>query len=275
MAEGGAVREAVYRRLLALLADWEKARHRRDFARVESFCLFVGYPRSGHSIVGALLNAHRHVVVAHELNVVPLIAAGWQRDDVFARILARARWFHLRANRANYDYAVPTGWQGRFEELRVIGDKRGGLVARWLLEHPEFLTQVRSVVRVPLRLVHIVRNPYDNIAAISKWDRRSLRDSTDYYFRHCEATRRLPQLCSPAELIELRHERVVADPRATLAELCRFLGVEADRDYLDACASKLFDAPTAPRLKISWPADLRSEIERRRLEYRHLAGYEL
>ncbi len=35
-------------------------------ARVEKFVFFVGYARSGHSIIGALMDAHPHVVMAHE-----------------------------------------------------------------------------------------------------------------------------------------------------------------------------------------------------------------
>ena len=33
---------------------------------IEKFVLFIGYPRSGHSIVGSLMDAHPHVVIANE-----------------------------------------------------------------------------------------------------------------------------------------------------------------------------------------------------------------
>ena len=35
---------------------------------VKAFCLFIGYPRSGHSLIGALLDAHESVAMAHELS---------------------------------------------------------------------------------------------------------------------------------------------------------------------------------------------------------------
>ena len=140
-------------------APWLRRRRARDFATVERFCLFVGYPRSGHSLVGALLNAHRDAVIAHELDVPPLIVAGCARDELYARILARARWFHLRGDRSNYAYRVPRQWQGRFAALHVIGDKRGGAVTRCIAAEPDFLERVRPLVGVPLRLIHVVRNP--------------------------------------------------------------------------------------------------------------------
>ena len=45
-------------------------RHRDDFAAVRTFLLFVGHPRSGHSLVGSLLDAHPDVVVSHELDAL-------------------------------------------------------------------------------------------------------------------------------------------------------------------------------------------------------------
>jgi len=41
--------------------------------------MFVGYPRSGHSVIGSLLNAHPDMVVAHELNALRYVQAGFSR----------------------------------------------------------------------------------------------------------------------------------------------------------------------------------------------------
>jgi hypothetical protein len=35
------------------------------FPDVHAFCLFDGYSRSGHSLVGALLDAHPKITIAH------------------------------------------------------------------------------------------------------------------------------------------------------------------------------------------------------------------
>ena len=147
-----------------------RRRNRAAFDEVSAFCLFVGYPRSGHSLLGALLNAHRHAVIAHELQAPQLVLAGCDRETLYARIL-RAAWFDLRGNTSNYAYQVPNQWQGRFEHLRVVGDKRGGSAALAIGEHPNLLNRLRVMVGVRLRLIHVVRNPFDNIAAISLWHR--------------------------------------------------------------------------------------------------------
>ena len=88
----------------------------------------------------------------------------------------------------------------------MIGDKRGGAVTRAIADHPDFLDRTRALVDVPLRLIHVVRNPFDNIATISKRHRMNLEDAADYYFRHVETNARLLQTLSCDELMTIRHE---------------------------------------------------------------------
>jgi hypothetical protein len=265
--------ELLYRLHQSAWSAWARRRYREEMAGVERFCLFVGYPRSGHSIVGALINAHRDAVMAHELVAAPLILDGCSREALFSRILARAYWWNLRGNRSNYDYAVPNQWQGRFRTLRVIGDKRGGSVSRTLTEHPDFLRRVRDLVRVPMRLVHVVRNPFDNIAAISVDNRLALPDAIDYYFLHCRGTARLPEFTQQGELLTLHHEEMVRDPEAFLTGLLGFLELEPYPGYVEDCCSIVFRKPTYSRRKVTWPAEAIRDVEHRMREYQFLTHY--
>lgn len=265
--------DAVYGLYAAGASAWARRRHRDDFARVERFCLFVGYPRSGHSLVGAMLNAHRDAVISHELNAHELILAGCTRDELYAQILARSSWFNLRGNTSNYEYQVPRQWQGRFASLRVIGEKRGGAVTRCIGAHPDFLDRVRKLVRVPLRAIHVVRSPWDNIAAISIDNRLSMEDAVDFYFRHCATTGRLGSLCAPEEVVTVRHEDMIHDPRGVLSRLLAFLELGAEPAYLDDCCSIVFPRPTYTRRKREWTPALLAKVERRARDYAFLDGY--
>jgi hypothetical protein len=260
-----------------LWSAWARRRYRGDFQRVTAFCLFVGYPRSGHSIVGALLNAHRDAVIAHEANAAQRILDGCRRDELYAAILARAYWFNLRGNVGVYPYQVPNQWQGRFASLRVIGDKRGGLVSRSLEAHPDFLERMRTLVGVPLRLVHVVRHPLDNISAISIGNQLSLEESIEFYFRHCRATARLGVLCDPDEVFTLHHEEMIAAPAKSLSDLCAFLGLEPYPGYLEDCGRVIFRAPMLTRRKVAWTASLvrRVEEQARPCAFLDAYGYEI
>ena len=211
----------------------------------------------------------------HELNAPPLIQGGCTRNSLYAQILARAAWFNLRGNTSNYRYQVPGQWQGRFESLRVIGDKRGGAVTRSIEADPRLLDTVRSLVGVPLKLIHAVRNPFDNIAAISIWHRMSLPESVEYYFRHCDTTSRLPELTAPEEVFEVRHEQFVHEPDDALRRLCAFVSLYADPGYLEACSSVVFDSPTRTRRKVEWSAPLLARVEARIQAVPFLGGYGL
>ena len=267
------MRDAAYRLLQDVWSAWLARHLRADFARVERFCLFVGYPRSGHSIVGTMLEAHPDAVIAHELNAPPLILGGIGRDRLYARIVARARWFHLRGSRTNYDYRVPGQWQGRFRTLRVIGDKRGGAVTRALGEHPDLLQRTRALTGVPLRLIHVVRDPLDNVAAIARWHDMTLADAADYYFLHCDTLERCGALWSDDELITVRHEDFVRDPEATLRALCAFLGLEPEPGWLASCRAVVFPQPTRSGQSAPWPDGLAESIVERARGYAHLASY--
>jgi hypothetical protein len=62
-------------------------------------------------------------------------------------------------------------------------------------------------------------------------------------------------------------------PRATLDQLCRYLGVEATPDYLADCAAIVYDAPNRSRLQVEWPGELRDSISRHMQAYPYLEGY--
>ena len=267
------MRDAAYRLLQDVWSAWLARRLRGDFARVERFCLFVGYPRSGHSIVGTMLEAHPDAVIAHELNAPPLTLGGIGRDRLYARIVARSRWFHLRGSRTNYDYRVPGQWQGRFRTLRVIGDKRGGALTRALGEHPDLLQRTRALTGVPLRLIHVVRDPLDNVAAIARWHDMTLADAADYYFAHCATLERCASLWSGDELITVRHEDFVRDPETTLRALCAFLGLEPEPGWLASCRAVVFPQPTRSGRRTAWPDGLAESVAARARGYAHLASY--
>ena len=42
----------------------------RLYDGVETFVLFIGYPRSSHSLVGAILDAHPEIIIPHEYNLL-------------------------------------------------------------------------------------------------------------------------------------------------------------------------------------------------------------
>ena len=66
--------------LARLNGTWPRRVYRRGrravgLGQLRSFCLFIGYPRSGHSLLGSLLDAHPDIAIAHEVNALGLVVA--------------------------------------------------------------------------------------------------------------------------------------------------------------------------------------------------------
>lgn len=268
-------------RLLRLGWDFARAlplaRHwRRDLAEVRESCLFVGPPKTGHSLVGALLDAHPRMAIAHESDVVLQLRAGFRRAQIFALILDNARRQAARGRReSGYDYDVPGQWQGRWERLHVIGDKHAEATTLRLLLRPALWRRVEAQLGVP-RLVHVLRHPCDVIASLMRPRSRGLdlAAATDYYFALLAVVPELRRRVGDEHFFELRHEELIAAPAERLAELCRFLGEEAPEDYLRSCTARVFPSARRARDEVAWSAAAIGDIARRAARFDCLRGYD-
>ena len=57
------------------------------FKSVERYCMFIGYTRSGHSLVGSLLDAHPNIIIGHELNALKLFERGVNYQKIYYLLL--------------------------------------------------------------------------------------------------------------------------------------------------------------------------------------------
>jgi hypothetical protein len=266
-----------------LRSSIEGRRNRGLFADVEAYCMFVGYPKSGHSLFGSLLDAHPEAIIAHEQDALRYLGAGFGRSQLFHLLLENSRRYAEAGREWNvYSYGVPGQWQGRFRELRVIGDKKGALSTLRLDADPGLGHKLRKTVGVPVKYVHVVRNPYDNISTMLRdgvfdWRsggrKRNLRRNIEDYFSLCEAVRRFEERTDPSDVFEVRHEEIVAHPERELARLCGFLNLEAPEDYLRDCTGMVFRSPSKSREKVEWSPEDVEEVRRRSAEFGFLRGY--
>lgn len=253
------------------VAGWKG---RRVWDTVEKYCVFVGYPRSGHSLVGALVDAHPDAAISHELDAMRYVQAGFRRSQLFALIVEKCR-LDAGDRRSGRDaQTVPNQWQGRLHQLRVIGDKKGGGTARAIRREPGLLTRLAELTGLPLVAVHVTRHPLDNISAMSITGRygATLRDAIDAYFAHCEGVATAKQMLGDA-VVDLRHEDLVARPEATLHGLCEVLGLAAHKSYLEDCASVVSPSLRRSREKVDWEPPLLQRVDDRMRAYDFLATY--
>lgn len=251
-------------------------RDRKLFEDVGAYCMFIGYPRSGHSLIGALLDAHPDMIIAHELGVLEYVHAGFSKRQIYHLLLERSQLFEGgRKKRVGYSYEVSNQWQGRYKKIQIIGDKHGeGAILR-LRARPWLLQRLRNVTDERIKFIHVLRNPYDIITALYKLkDRRmGMGESIEYYFSLCKTVMDIKNQIKDEYLFELRHELFIDSPKTHLKEICLFLGIDAPNDYLNDCASIVFKTPHKRRYDTKWSRELIDIVKDRIDEFPFLHGY--
>jgi hypothetical protein len=255
-------------------------RVRGTFDSVNTYCMFLGYPRTGHSLFGSLLDAHPRIIIAHEFNVFyQLKKRQWDRQKLFTALLYNSEFLkQMGRGWSGYSYEVPGQWQGRFERIEVIGDKKGGGTTREIISDPGTFQKLRDLLgpAIKLRVFHILRNPYDTVASMVTGRRREIEiaEKLPFFLDLLEGAQiALTEMLAPDEVMTIRHEDFIRQPQVTLGNALGFLGQQASQEYLDACASILFEKPRQKRQAVEWKPDELRRIEEAIQQYSFLQGY--
>jgi len=103
---------------------------------VETFVMFIGYPRSSHSLVGAILDAHPEIVITHEYNLLQRWKQYRSPELKKQNLQKYALFYHLHQRSINqarlgirappgkswvrgefdYTYNVQGLWQGKYDK---------------------------------------------------------------------------------------------------------------------------------------------------------------
>jgi hypothetical protein len=242
------------------------------FSEVKNYVMFIGYPRSGHTLVGFLLDAHPNVIVASQTSALRYFRHGFGAQQTFHVLVQNSRQVASTGReQRRYSYDVPNQWQGRFDQLKVIGESTG--LTR-LRRNPALVKSLREKLKdVDLKLIHVIRNPYDNISTMKLRSGESLPDAIKRYFSMCEIVERLkPQVASGA-VYDLKHEALINNPKNTLENLCGFLGLSAGEGYYTDCASIIFKSSHKTRSDVEWNPELINSVKQQMARFPFLEGY--
>ncbi|MEM8925782.1 MAG: sulfotransferase [Actinomycetota bacterium] len=240
---------------------------------VETFCLFIGYPRSGHSLVSSVLDAHPNALFSHRLNSLGHLADGRSERQIHFLAVSNALRFSRGGRRlTGYQYLIPGQSQGAYERLQVVGDQEGKDTTLAIDARPELLDRLAEF-RSSVRFIHALRNPFDNISTWATRTRKSLDVTADRYFELCRANRDIRARVGDGQVFDIRHEAFLAEPAEHLRRLCGFVGLDAPDDYVEACTSIMYSTPNRSRERAPWTSSLIESVEKRMAAYDFLGGY--
>lgn len=233
----------------------------RQVGGYERFVVFVGYPGSGHTLAGSILNAHPAALVANELDALFYLHNGLQRGRVVNAIARHEQKFDRRArqNPKGYSYKFPKDSLADKDAIRVIGDKKGYPTARRLAKHPWLADTLRRELGPALRVVHVVRNPFDLAASFAK--RNDTLISAAWELQEMAKFVQLNRFLFADDTWHTVHfEDLLAQPRDVLTNLLDFVGLETSESFFDRVIPQLFSAPPRPSADTTWTSDVEAAV---------------
>lgn len=252
----------------------KSSKYRELFDQVKTYCLFIGYPRSGHSLISSLIDAHPNAIMAHRLNSLKYVQAGFTEKELFYLLLRNSQRFAKTGRKlTGYRYAVPHQWQGRFQNLQVIGDQEGKGTTRWLEANSALLPRLFGMKNLHIKFIHVIRNPYDNISTWAGRTHRSLAYTIHRYFSLCQTNARLKESIDKGNVIDIRYETFLDGPETGLRHLCHFLDLKIADDYLSDCAGIVYKSPHQSRRDAPWTSELIDAVKHQMDTFDFLEGY--
>lgn len=255
---------------------------KKDYNNIRKYVMFVGYPRSGHSLIGAILDAHPNIILSHELDVLKLIQDTKSRNLIFSMIIARSEWFAKKGCVwQGYVYKIQNQWQGKYKKLIIIGDKKGGASSKRLGSNSDLLLEIKRKVHKEMALIHVIRNPFDNITTRAHGGRHIMRKVDDEillktikeHFNDVETISKIKKE-NKFSILDIYNEKFIEDPKKEIIRICNFLGVnEIDETYLNDCAGIVFSKPRQTRNQINWKPEFIKMVEEQIAKYDFLSGY--
>lgn len=267
-----------------------------DVEDVKTFVFFVGYGRSGHSIVASMMDAHPNVIIAHEYYLFNKLAYKRRSprlrkkinlfNDLYfsSYVSAMNGWRAAMHTSKGYNLNLNGTWQGQFRKLRVIGDKTAGATTMLYYTSAALfkavLRRLQEVAGVPLRVVHVVRNPYDMIATVALYqassdpDYKKVSASLDNPFKRFKFLAfAMKNVLKKAEavdgmgrhfklhILEVHLEDLIKDTHRVLLQICKFVGVPCTEEYMRSCLGKVYRHASRSRNLVVWPSGLRKQVE--------------
>ncbi|EDO30408.1 predicted protein [Nematostella vectensis] len=210
------------------------------YDHVNTFVVFIGYPRSGHTLVSSLIDAHPHAIIANEFDIIGNWLA-WNDEQrnkyfLFDQLYKNSRTEAKTGLRSSvkhmFNYSVKGQFQGKFKgSLKVIGAKKGGKLTKQLTKQKQadVMDQIMKTLNDTSALEREIVRYFDLVARNQILIRK---------YKH--------------NLHEIQSTDLISKPRETLRRVCSFLNLTCSKKYLDDCAKIVYKRPSRTRYSVVW-----------------------
>lgn len=267
---------------------------------IEKFVLFLGNGRSGSSILGTLMDAHPHVIIANQMLKKGLnFEKSPSKTSLFNELYSKsAHDAHgvRQFTKKGYTLGVNGLWQGKYDDyIEIIGDKCGGPIITSYFENREKFIRnyklLEQTLLIPIRFIKPIRNPFDMIATVAlarefgkygelkaknvtkRLENKTILRYVDYTLEFFDGGEELSEIFGRENVLDVHNCDLIDDPWGSIARIFKFLEVEASEHYLDVCSEKVFKSVSKSRTLIVWTPEQIEMVEIRMKKYEALSRY--
>ncbi len=245
--------------------------------KVKYFLMFMGYPRSGHTLAASILNAHPNVVCSNQKFIIHN-AHNRNLEGILSNI----------ANGSTPPYwkqevRISPPQNSIFSDIYIVGDKTGHRTVEYLIDNPEQLDNLKSIIPWPMKWIHIVRNPFD---CLSTWTKKNYDNKianrkkttpqaefNNAFQKFKELNKKIQELKKTEDVMTVKHERLVRNKDKVLTRFSNFLKIEKTKEWRDAVFATIWKTPRMTRKQVAWSPQMRKRVMDLNNEYQWLRGY--
>lgn len=246
------------------------------FKDLKHYCLINGCRKTGHTLVGCILDAHPNMMFCNQ-HVRTHELKGIGQDNFFKSIYDKS--VEIGGMAKNGRYYVDGYYQGTYKDkLSVIGATDIDHIGRNTGNDPDFIYDIIEKIVIPIKVLIILRNPFDVIATKFKDKRNSLDvyTETDRIFRRMLGVQRTIDAFPEEDIYILYQEYLIEKPKECIKEMLKHLEVDWDKGYLKACQNIIYENPHKTRYernKRFWVDGSIEYVQKEIDKYEFLSGY--
>ena len=269
-ALGREIRRGIFRDLPRLYEDPEtdgNLRYRYDVKSVQ---------RNGKRETFATLTEGQafRIMIGNEVHALRCFHAGDSWWSLIGRIAVNAKAFRKNPHWTKYNYEIPNPENSKnANPIQIIGDKKAGGSVFYSAKNPELLPTFRDWLPIPLKVIHMIRHPFDVIATTSLKNGLSLDHNITRYFIFEKNMLEISKNLGEEHYLPIYQEDLIDNPLNNLTRLFSFLKMESEETYIKACCSFIFKQARKSRFKVEWTLQQKELVEARIQEVEHLKYY--
>lgn len=242
-----------------------------QIAKTNSYVMFLGHAHSGHSLIGAILDAHQDIAISNELNIPKLILDhDLSKYEIFKLTLyfssLRKSW--EGETNTGYKYKIKDGHQGSTITPIILGDKKGGGSTRIIRNHEGIFEKMYNNLSQRLKIIHVIRSPLDNIAAFAHyWGENLGANQVERYYENMETVLNLKEKY-PKIFHTVNHTDFITNPKSQLEKIFKFLAINPQEQFLESCVRIVRPSENKRSEQLMWPESLLETIKNKNIEFK-------